>query len=420
MINYWKYKLISIIWRLLDYITPKQSDKWAFATHPISNRFTENQRAVFEYVKKDIHIKKIIFYRDTDCDMDIEEAVNYEIVKQGTFRAFYLLLLCKVIFVSNSISMDFSIRFGQKQFILIKVNLKKHVVVNLWHGIAIKRLFYAANDKTRKHTDRVPFRRYERKYYAGLIASSEIDGLIMAAMFYPLSYLQIWTTGLPRNDFLLLDFDKLPDYIKRSILSIRKIKKDKRLIVYAPTYRQTEVSKNAYYYQFTDEEVDILRNILIKHNAILGYRPHYFKNSKSYFNLDKYIDNQYIYDISQSNIPEFSAIARECDILISDYSSVCLETMYLNKLNMSFAYDIDNYMNEQEGLIYNLSVVFSKHIYTNFISLLNALEDKLSTMDTIEAEALHNKQIFFNYCDCNNSERVVCKLKELLIKENNQ
>ena len=87
---------------------------------------------------------------------------------------------------------------------------------------------------------------------------------------------------------------------------------------------------------------------------------------------------------------------------------------------MSFAYDIDNYMNEQDGLIYNLNMIFSKNVYTNFMSLLKALENKLSTIDTIEAEVLHNKQIFFNYSDCNNSERVVCKLKELLIKDNNK
>ena len=322
------------------------------------------------------------------------------------------MLLCKVIFVTHSIAMDFSIRFGKKQFILLKVNAKKHTIINLWHGISIKRLLYAANEKTRKHTDRVPFRQYERKYYAGLIASSEIDGLIMAAMFYPLNYLQVWITGLPRNDFLLLDFDKLPEYIQKSIQAIRKIKKDKRFVVYAPTYRQTDVSNNAYYYQFSDDEIHTLKNILQKHNAILGYRPHYFKNSNEYFNLDKYIDDQYIYDISQSNVPEFSAVARECDILISDYSSVCLEAMYLNKHIMSFAYDMDCYKTEQDGLIYDLSMIFSKDIYTNFTSLLNALENKLSNFDNIGAAVSPNKQMFFKYSDCNNSERVVSQISQ--------
>ena len=87
---------------------------------------------------------------------------------------------------------------------------------------------------------------------------------------------------------------------------------------------------------------------------------------------------------------------------------------------MSFAYDIDNYMNEQDGLIYNLSMIFSKNIYTDFTILLNALEDTLSTIDNREAEVSHNKQVFFNYSDCNNSERVICKLKALLKKDNNK
>lgn len=176
--------------------------------------------------------------------------------------------------------MDYSLRWGRKGFAVLKLNTKRRVVVNLWHGVALKRLLYAANQNTLQHTDRVAYRTQERKHYAGLIASSDIDSYAMAAMFYPLNYQQIWLTGLPRNDFLTQAEELLPRYIQDSLKQIQHIKQGKKLIVYAPTYRQTSVSETAYYYQFTQTEIDALKQLLREQNAVLGYRPHYFKNAE--------------------------------------------------------------------------------------------------------------------------------------------
>jgi CDP-glycerol glycerophosphotransferase len=408
------YKIFAFIWQLFDFLIPKRKYTWAFATHHLrSTRFIENQRAVFEFVKSDSQIKKVIFYRNSKNEIDIDGTENIELVRQGSLRAFYLLLLCKVVFITHSISMDYSIRFGKKDFVILKVNLKKRIVVNLWHGIAIKRLLYAANEKARKHTDRMYYRHQERKYYAGLIASSDIDSLVMAAMFYPLNYLQIWTTGLPRNDFLLLPLKRLPQYIRKSIQILRSIKNGKRLVVYAPTYRQTDISESAYYYQFRLGEIKEVRNLLSKHNAILGYRPHYFRNSTEYFNLDDFIDNETIFNISQPVIPEFSAIARECDVLITDYSSVAIEALYLDKPILSFAYDIDNYETKQDGLIYDLSMVFAGNVYNCFDELLNVLDKELTQERSSSCNNI-NKNLFFNHQDCSNSQRVVERVKRLV------
>lgn len=401
------YRVIAFIWQLFDFFWPKQKNTWAFATHHIqSTRFIENQRAVFEYVKTDPKIKKIIFYRNSKKEIDIKNAKNIELVEQGTFRAFYALLLCKVVFITHSISMDYSIRYGKRGFTVLKINPNRRVVVNLWHGIAIKGLLYAANEKARKRTDRIKFRYTERKYYAGLVASSDIDALAMAAMFYPLNYIQIWKTGLPRNDFLRVDREDLPGYIKNSLKALENLKKDKHLIVYAPTYRQIGVSSNAHYYQFSTGEISELKDFLRAHNAILGYRPHYFRNTENYFNLDQYIDNDLIFDLSQAIIPEFSAIARACDVVVTDYSSVALEILYLDKPVLSFAYDLENYRQEQDGLIYDLSLIFGKKIFTTFNELLENLRMEFTSTHQTESTAI-NKKIFFKYRDCHNAERLV-------------
>lgn len=410
------YKLLLPVWRVVDFCTPKKADHWAFATHHLhSERFIENQRAVFEQVKADPSLHKIIFYRGQPAEWHLEDAVNYRMVRHGSLAGFLLLARCKVVFLTHSIAMDYSLRWGRKGFAVLKLNTKHRIVVNLWHGVALKRLLYAANQSTLQHTDRVAYRTQERKHYAGLVASSDVDSYAMAAMFYPLNYQQVWLTGLPRNDFLTQAEALLPRYIQDSLKQIRHIKQDKKLIVYAPTYRQTSVSDTAQYYQFTQAEIDALKQLLREQNAVLGYRPHYFKNAEQYFNLDQFIDNEFIFDVSQAAVPEYSALARELDVLVTDYSSVYIEALYLSKPVICFGYDIEHYKTQQDGLLYDMELAFPGPVVMHFADVLTALQEKLhANPQDIQHEQATAKKLFFKYDDAQNSQRVVKRIFERL------
>lgn len=410
------FKLLNPFWRLLDWLLPKRSDYWAFSTHPLNtSHFTENPRAVFEHIKQNKNIKKIIFYRGGVQPTIFEDTVNYEIVNLGSWHSFWLLARCRVVLLSNSISMDFSLRWPDGRFAIVKLSPKRRIIVNLWHGVALKRLLTVANAATQQHTDRVAYRTQERKHYAGLIASSDIDSYAMAAMFYPLNYQQVWLTGLPRNDFLTQAEALLPCYIQDSIKQIRHIKQNKKLIVYAPTYRQTSVSETAHYYQFEQTEIDALKCLLQENNAVLGYRPHYFKNSEQYFNLDQFIDNELIFNVSQVVVPEYSALARELDVLVTDYSSVYIEALYLSKPVICFGYDIEHYKTQQDGLLYDMELAFPGPVVKHFADVLTALKEKLhANPQDIQHEQATAMKLFFKYDDAQNSKRVVERIFERL------
>jgi len=413
--------LLHPLWRLYDWLVPKRPDHWAFATHHLNaGRFIENQRALFEHVKKDASIRKIIFYRGEMEDFRIEDAVNYQIVRHGTLQGFLLLARCKVVLLTHSITMDFSLRWGGRQFSILKLALRPRTVVNLSHGISLKRLLYTANAKTHQHTDRVKYRSLERRYYDGLIASSDIDSYVMASMYYPLNHRQVWVTGLPRNDFLVKQEADLPRYLRDCLESIRRMKAGRRLVLYAPTYRQTDVSRSAAYYQFSDEEIEHLKSVLRDQNAILGFRPHYFKNTMEYFNLDQYIDDEFIVDLSQAVIPEISAALRECDVLVTDYSSVYVDALYLGKPSLCFAYDYEHYKGEQDGLLYDMSLVFPGPILSEFTGVIDAVAGLLSSPTTRIQEQEHTNKIFFKYNDSNNSERVRQRIVQALEADTTQ
>lgn len=408
--------LIIPIFRIFDFFISKNNNYWAFFVHHIkSNQFIENQRAMFEEVKKDEKIKKIIFTRDDFKDFNLEECTNTTIIKIHSLKGLYLLSQCKVIFLTHSISMDLSIRYGNKLFSIIKPNLSNRIVVNLWHGIPLKRLLALTNENVQKITNRVSYNRIERAFYSGLITSSDIDSYAMATMFYPIKYKNIWLTGLPRNDFLLQPKNKLPKYISNDIDKLEEIKKDKRLILYAPTYRQSHVLEECEYYQFTAQEIENLKNLLLKNNAILGFRMHYFRNSNSLFNLEDFIDNELFFDLGHNTINEISAAIRCSNIVITDYSSVYIDALYINKPVFSFAYDLESYKNNQDGILYDLELAFPSKVVTQFDTLLEELESELNSNSQIRSQKYEDtKKIFFKYLDNSNSLRVIDKINQII------
>ena len=405
--------LVQPLIRLVDFLFPKVSRCWGFAVHHIkSDQFVENARAVFEYVKADSGIEKIIFSRTDDPDYGIEGAENTRIVRLQSLRGLYWLLRCRVLFVMHSIAMDYSFRWGEKQFSIPKLDLRKRAVVNLWHGIPLKALYALANPGVRARLDRVRYRRMERSRYTGLISSSKIDRCSMTACFHPIHPDRVWMTGLPRNDFLVQEFKGLPSYLQKQISGVRALKNGRRLVVYAPTYRQTAAVADAACYQFTADEIARLREVLRKHDAVFGFRMHYFRNSGSLFNMEKYIDNEWIVDLGHAVVPEVACVIREADLVITDYSSVYVDALYLDKPILGFAYDLDQYLKNQDGLLYDMDVAFPGPVVQDFSSLLGEVDRGLSGRQLTGSDPYRIAQkIFFEYRDGRNAERVVARVK---------
>lgn len=131
--------------------------------------------------------------------------------------------------------------------------------------------------------------------------------------------------------------------------------------------------------------------------------------------MDQYIDNEFIIDMSQKTIPEFSAIARELDLLITDYSSVYMEALYLNKPMLCFGYDIEHYKKNEDGLLYDMNLAFPGKISTSFQNLLKNIEETIhKTPIEIKNEQAVAHQLFFEHKDNLNSQRVKEKIEQHL------
>lgn len=410
--------IIFPVWEFIDKLMPKKDNYWAFPVHHIkSEQFIENSRAIFEAIKKDVTIKKVIFCRSKINDFQIEDAVNTELVYNKSFKGLFFLLQCRVIFVTNSVSMEYSWRWGSKLFSVLKLNLKQHFLVNLSHGISMKKINAIANKEVKKRLERVTYRKKEPLFYNGLIASSDVDSYAMAVMYYPIKYENVWLTGLPRNDFLSKDVSELPLYMRSQIRYIREIKNNRKLVVYAPTYRQTTAVADSSYYCFTEMEINELKRILRKHNAIFGFRMHYFRNSENLFNLEQFIDNEYLFDLGHSKISDIAPVIREADLVISDYSSVFVEAMFRTIPVIGFTYDIEHYSENQNGLLYDFDMVFPGSVFKEFEKVLLKLDEELKTPSQTNSEKYQfSQKFFYKYLDDQNSVRVIEKIKNAIDK----
>lgn len=402
------------LWWLYDRFTAKRNNHWAFFVHPLKpSQLVENSRAMFEAVKSDPRIHKRVFTRDLSASLLLDGACNTEVVDVQSLRGLHELARCGLYLLTNAIALDMSWRWADGSFSIVRPSLTKRLVVNLWHGIPLKRLFALANPEQRRRADRVAYRRKERRHYQGLIASSDVDRHAMAAIFHPLPPEHVWITGLPRNDFLLMADERLPLFLRNEIDVIRKLKRGRRLLVYAPTFRE-DTFEGAECYQFSDEQVERLKALLRRHDAVMGFRMHYFRRGGRLFNLERHLDAECLVDLGHAVISEIAPVLREADLLLTDYSSVYIDALYLNKPVVSFAYDLEHYRSRQNGLLYDMDLAFPGTVVTEFDSLLQVLECELSQGGLVDTGRYgFCRQLFFKHLDDGNAQRVLDRLREL-------
>lgn len=379
---------------LVDKGVKKNKNYWIFPVYFIgSAHFSDNMLAVFEIIKDDENIKKIILTKGVDVNV---QGKNVEVIQMNSFKAISYLLKAKIIFVQHSLWLDLSQAIFQ-----IKTPLNRHII-NLWHGIPIK-------DISHVNTGIINARALKEMPIYNVIASSAQDLINMQKAFFKVPQENFWITGLPRNDFLLMDETKLPNIYKDELIFLNTVLKNNSFILYAPTYR--EVKSGGEQYKFSEDELDTLESFLLENNVILGLRYHSYLEPQDYSNILKRAN---IIDVSSNIISDVRMLIRKADLIVTDYSSLFIDALYIDKKCLSFAYDFEHYQNTQRGFFYDFEDIFPGEICYSFDELLLELQnyDKAKS-ESIKEKSLKAKKIFYKYSDTKNSQRVVDKVKDL-------
>ena len=355
---------------LLDALLPKNEKYWCFCTWDNYPHTLDNPRAVFETIKNDASIRKIILVK-TSNRLNFSDGKNIKFINAESFHGIYYVARSRIILLGYSLSALSSYSN------LISNN---HTIIQLWHGIPLKRIGMLFPDETNWYKE-------TRKYYATVCSSSE-DKNFMRQAFSPILEDNVWQSGLPRNDIILMNENNLPVDYHDYLRDFRNRIGNRKLVLYAPTWRAE--SENIYV--FSGQQINTLNKVLEDNNAVLAIRGH--SNVRSHDMVNGEILNSRI--IEANSIPDVNILLRLADILVTDYSSIYIDFLITNKPIIYFTYDLDNYYKER-GFLYNIKKAFASEEVLNFDDFVTTLDHTLryGTEDTTRYQSV--KKLFHDY-----------------------
>jgi len=230
---------------------------------------------------------------------------------------------------------------------------KEQVYLQCWHGTPLKRL---GLDFKNKHSALHSQKAYEDIY---ITESKKITHMLSPSKFASEKFISGWQfnkynpnkenaileLGYPRNDILYNCTSEYTLAVKKS-LNIHAVK-NKKIILYAPTWRDDQYEENTGYTFETEVDFDFLLKQLGDDYIIL-FKPHYLIANE--FDFKKY--EGFVYDASKvDDIKELYVVA---DMLITDYSSVFFDYANLKRPIIFYMYDLEKYRDKLRGFYLEL------------------------------------------------------------------
>ena len=365
-------------------------DKMIFFEAYNGRNYACSPKALYEYMikNKKFNDYKFVWAFKNVNQHKILKNKNTIVVKTNSKEYFKCLSLSKYWIVNS----------------LIDVSIKKkknQIYLQCWHGTPLKKLRYDIEVKgavlntiseIRKRND---------------LDAIKFDYFISPSKFCTEKFISAFNLkklgkdniivekGYPRNDYLF-------NYKKEDIDKIKKIlklPKGKKVILYAPTFRDNQHTSGVGYTYNLGINFDKMQKELSKDYIIL-FRTHYFVSNS--FDFSKY--DKFIYDVSKyDDINDLYIIS---DLLITDYSSVFFDFANLKKPMIFYMYDLDDYKNNLRDFYFDLSILPGP-----IVKQEDDLIKEIKNIDNYD-ELYHDKYIKFNkkfnYLDDGKStERVV-------------
>lgn len=266
-------------------------------------------------------------------DKNTEIPGNAKKVKRSRFKYLYYTLRS-----------EFWIFDSRHQYYLKKHDKTKYI--QTWHGTPLKKLgldmdYLNMSGNTDIEEYKKAFKNNTRVWDYLISQNSYSSEIFKRAFAFNKEMLEI---GYPRND-ILINKNKEEDINK--IKEKLDLPKDKKIILYAPTWRDDEYYDKGEYKFATEMDFDKMYEEL-KDEYTLIVKFHYLV--KENINWDKY-NNFVIQCDADWDIQELYLIS---DIMITDYSSVMFDYALLKRPMIFYAYDLENYKNNLRDFYFDM------------------------------------------------------------------
>ena len=192
--------------------------------------------------------------------------------------------------------------------------------------------------------------------------------------------------GYPRNDYLF-------KYTENDVIRLKEklgIPMNKKVILYAPTFRDNQHTSGMGYTYSLNIDFDRLKEKFEKDYVII-FRTHYFIANS--FDFEKY--KGFIFNMStHDDVNDCYIIS---NIIVTDYSSVFFDYANLKRPMLFYMYDLDEYKDELRGFYFDLSILPGPIVKTQ-----EDLENEILNIQSYDKKYNEKYEAFnkkFNYLD---------------------
>ena len=293
-------------------------------------QYSCNPRAIYEYLKENYPEYKLYWSVDKRYVQNFADK-NVNIVKRFSLKWLFLMTTARY-WVMN-------VRMP------LWIPKPDHTIyVQTWHGTPLKKL---ALDMDEVHMPGTNTEKYKKNFVK---ETSKWDYLISPNRYSTEIFRRAFAfknemieSGYPRNDFLYqANNEKKIKEIKQRY----KIPLDKKVILYAPTWRDDQ------YYQVGKYKFDFKLDLQkmqeqLGDEYIVILRMHYLVADQ--MDVSKFTG--FAFDFSHhEDIRELYLVS---DLLITDYSSVFFDYANLRRPMIFFVYDMDDYRDRLRGFYFD-------------------------------------------------------------------
>ncbi|MDE5418642.1 CDP-glycerol glycerophosphotransferase family protein [Labilibaculum sp. DW002] len=383
----------------LSSLFPKKKDLIVFIGGRKEGLFQGNIKFLYQHLEK---THKNLYFLTYSRKEYIEIKKHYnKVICYPSIKSIYLLLRCKIAVVDiYEWIKDF------RYFLLFRSK-----IVQLWHGVGFKRI----------QLDSPSYIEDQKKFFPSLEAIlyalyPKYDVLISTSEFYTEQLFKrafkskkIIECGYPRNDIFFRETTK-NDLIRCDIEAYNKIwqykKEDYKLILYAPTYRETggdPISSQAI-------QLHDLNQYAKNNKLIFVFKFH------TYTNLS---DNQEFFSniLSFDNELDVYPALKMMDLLITDYSSIYMDYLLLNKPILYYPYDYEKYIEKDRAIQFDYEWITAGEKCYSQKELLDWISHILMDgKDTQQVKRSEICDLAFTYKDGKASERISNEIDKMLMK----
>ncbi len=385
-------KLIVIgLYHMEARLLPIKRDIIVFESN-MGRNYTGNPKCIYEeMIRRGLDKKYRCYYLLDDLSVPIPGRAGK--IKRTRFKYFFLMGIAGIL-VCDARQPDYIVKRKGARFI------------QTWHGTPLKKL--ALDMESVSMADADDINRYKKDFYRDtrawdyLISQNHFSTEVFRRAFaFDKKMLEI---GYPRNDILFRRNNPA------DILNLKRkmgLPTDRKILLYAPTWRDNEYYANGSYKFNRAMDFDLLREKLgDEYVCIVKY--HYLVRE----NIDWSAYRGFVYKFDMcEDIAELYLVA---DMLITDYSSVMFDYSILNRPMLFFAYDLEEYKDNLRGFYFDFKAEAPGPVIRTTQELIDSIRNYHFPEYEEKYKAFHNK---YNNADDGNASKKVVDLIEKIIGE---